>query len=44
MAKLDEYRLLIRDDTAYVSHDQSETSVNFKLIATRMSARRCSLL
>ncbi|MFZ6765047.1 P-loop NTPase family protein [Pseudoroseomonas sp. WGS1072] len=35
MPKLDQYRLWIFDETAYVSQDQSETSVIFELVATR---------
>ena len=34
MPKLDQYRLLIFDETAYGSQDQSETSVIFELIGT----------
>jgi DNA replication protein DnaC len=39
IAKLDKYHLLILDDIAYVSKDQSETSVIFELIATRYERR-----
>jgi DNA replication protein DnaC len=41
IAKLDQYHLLILGDVAYVSKDQSETSVMFELYATRF--RRQSL-
>jgi DNA replication protein DnaC len=39
IAKLDKYHLLILDDIAYVTKDQSETSVIFELIATRYERR-----
>ncbi len=35
IAKLDKYHLVILDDIAYVSKDQSETSVLFELIGSR---------
>ena len=39
ITKLDKYQLLILDDIAYVTKDQSETSVLFELIATRYERR-----
>lgn len=41
IARLDKYRLLILDDLAYVTKDQTETSVLFELISARYE--RCSL-
>ena len=37
--KLDKYQLLILDDIAYVTKDQTETSVLFELIAARYERR-----
>ena len=39
ISKLDKYQLLILDDIAYVTKDQAETSVLFKLIAARYERR-----
>ncbi len=39
IAKLDKYHLLILDDIAYVTKDQSETSVLFELISARYERR-----
>ncbi len=39
IAKLDKYPLLILDDLAYVTKDQAETSVLFKLISARYARR-----
>ena len=39
LAKLDKYHLLVRDDFAYVSRDQAETSVLFELISARYERR-----
>jgi DNA replication protein DnaC len=39
ITKLDKYQLLILDDIAYVTKDQTETSVLFELIAARYERR-----
>ena len=39
LAKLDKYHLLILDDLAYVTKDQTETSVLFELISARYERR-----
>jgi DNA replication protein DnaC len=39
IAKLDKYHLLILDDLAYVTKDQTETSVLFELISARYERR-----